>query len=382
MCTLQCPIEDTSAQLSDQPRWFVRHPKLTVFLTVFFFILFLVAIDLILGQLFVKKIPYIRNSFYHHGLATDWSGMLTFGAYIKPFYSNNLALVDRANRIVKPTDKKYRILFVGDSFTEGVGMAFDDTFVGLISKKIDQSKFEILNASVISYSPKLYYLKVKYLLHNVGLRFDELVVCVDISDIQDEIVYESFEPSDSFFGRLVDQLLFFARNNSMIYREITKIQDRLNSRPIGSWQDKLSLGFQGLSQRDDFDTQRPKWTYDEEIWRNWGEKGFRLATDNMDKLLKLCRALGVKMTIAVYPWPSEFLNKNFDSRNVKLWKLYCEKNGINFINLYDSFDWTDKPESIITKYYIPNDMHFNENGHKLLASALLKNLADIYKPQH
>lgn len=319
----------------------------------------------------------MRNSFYHHGLVTNWSGPLAFGNYIKPFYSNNLALRDEINRIVKLKNEKYRIVFIGDSFTEGVGMAFDETFVGLISRKIDQPRFEILNASVISYSPKLYYLRIKYLLENVGLKFNELIVCVDISDIQDEIVYESFQPSDSFCSRLIDQLLFFIRNNSMIYREITEIQNSLNSRPIGSWQDKLEIGFQGLAQRRDFNKERAQWTYDEEIWRNWGEKGFRLATENMDKLLKLCRENGLKMAIAVYPWPSEFINNNFDSRNVKLWKLYSEKNGIDFINLYDSFDWSENPESNVAKYYIPYDMHFNESGNELVAENLFGKLSSI-----
>ncbi|MGO8823210.1 MAG: SGNH/GDSL hydrolase family protein [Desulfomonilaceae bacterium] len=318
----------------------------------------------------------MRNNFYHHGLASNWNGLLAFGDYVKPFYTNNLGFKDRTNRLVKLKDKKYRILFIGDSFTEGVGMAYDETFVGLISERLDQSKFEILNAAVIAYSPKLYYLKIKYLLENVGLRFDELVVCMDISGIQNEIVYESFQPSSSYFSFLFDHFLYFVRNNSAIYKRMTEIQNGLNSRPEGTWQDKLSIGFQGLAQRRDFNEQRPAWTYDEEIWNSWGKKGFLLAKENMDKLCKLCREHRIKLTIVVYPWPSEFIHKNVDSRNVTLWKLYCKKNGINFINLYDSFNWSDKPANIIAQYYIPNDMHFNKNGHQLVAKTLLENLTE------
>ncbi len=370
------------SETNSRKNWFLRNPKTTITLSILFFISFLVSLDLFVGQFFVNKIPYMRNSLYHHGLAPNWNGPLAFGDYIKPFYSNNIALRDKVNRIVKLHDKKYRILFVGDSFTEGVGMAYDETFVGIISKRFDQSRFEILNASVISYSPKLYYLKIKHLIENVGLKFDELVVCVDISDIQDEIVYESFQPSVSHISFFVDHLLFFLRNNSMTYREITKIQDRLNSRPDGSWLDKLSLGFQGLAQREDFDEQRPKWAYDDEIYRIWGERGFRMATKNMDKLVKLCREHRVKITIVVYPWPSEFINKNFDSRNVTLWKLYCERNNIDFINLYNSFDWSDKSENIIAQYYIPKDMHFNKSGHQLVAKTLSAKLTAPNIPEH
>ncbi len=357
--------------------WFVRNPKSTILLAILFFLFFLVSLDLFVGQFFVNRIPYMKNGLFHHGLATNWNGPLAFGDYVKPFYTNNLGLKDRSNRFVKLKDKKCRILFMGDSFTEGVGMAYEETFVGLISERLDQHKFEILNASVVSYSPKLYYLKTKYLLENVGLKFDELIVCFDISDVQDEIVYEHFEPSDSYLSFGLNHLLYFLRNNSIIYKGITKIQDKLNSRPVGSWQDKVSIGFQGLAQRDDFDTQRPMWTYDEEIWRSWGEKGFRLATENMDKLFDLCREHGVKFTIVVYPWPSEFIKKNLDSRNVTLWKRYCKSRGINFINLYESFDWSEKAVNIIAQYYIPHDMHFNKNGHKLVAKTLLENFTSL-----
>jgi hypothetical protein len=334
------------------------------------------AIDLILGQFRVDKIPYIRNCFYHHGIVANWKGMLTWGDYRKPFFSDSLGLVDRTNRIVKLSDKKYRILFIGDSFTEGVAMAYDETFVGLIAKKLDQSKFEVLNASVISYSPKLYYLKVKYLLEKVGLKFNELVVCPDISDIQDEIVYQSFQPSDSIYCRLFSHLLFFLRNNSATFHEINEIQNNINSRSTGYWQNHLYMGWQGLAQRRDFNEERPEWTYDDKIWRKWGEEGFRLATQSMDKLLELCQKNGVKVTIAVYPWPSEFIHKNFESRNVFLWKRYCQEKGVGFINLYDAFDWSDKPKNIIAQYYIPKDVHFNANGQKLVASFLFKNLVE------
>jgi lysophospholipase L1-like esterase len=370
------------AETNKRPNWFERNPKSTIAVTVLFFLFFLLSLDLLIGQFYVDKFPYVRNSFYHHGLTPNWSGLLAFGNYVKPFYSNNLAFKDRTDRRIKLDDARYRILFMGDSFTEGVGMTYEETFVGLISQKLDRSKFDILNAAVVSYSPKLYYLKTKYLIENVGLKLDELVVCIDISDIQDEIVYEHFVPSDSCISFMFDRLLFFIRNNSMVYKGITEIQNQGNAVAGGSWQDKLDIGFQGLAQRPDFNKQRPEWTFDENIWRSWGEKGFHLATKNMDKLLKLCSEHQIKMTIVVYPWPSEFIHKNVDSRNVTLWKSYCKQHDINFINLYDSFDWSDKAADIIAQYYIPKDMHFNKNGHKLVANALLQNLPAPNIPEH
>ncbi|NQV76750.1 MAG: imidazole glycerol phosphate synthase subunit HisH, partial [Lutibacter sp.] len=41
-----------------------------------------------------------------------------------------------------------------------------------------------------------YYYKTKYLIEEVGLDIDDLIVCIDISDIQNELVYQDFEPSE------------------------------------------------------------------------------------------------------------------------------------------------------------------------------------------
>ena len=65
-------------------------------------------------------------------------------------------------------------------------MEYQNTFVGIISEQLSREKIEILNASVISYSPIIYWRKIKYLIDDIGLKFDELVVFIDISDIEDE----------------------------------------------------------------------------------------------------------------------------------------------------------------------------------------------------
>ena len=83
---------------------------------------------------------------------------------------------------------------MGDSHTEGVGVNFDQTFTGQIISKIDTSQTEILNAAVVGYSPRIYYLKTKYLIEDVGLKFDHLFVFFDMSDLQNEIVYKNFQP--------------------------------------------------------------------------------------------------------------------------------------------------------------------------------------------
>ena len=53
--------------------------------------------------------------------------------------------------------KKY--IFLGDSFTEALQVQWEKTFVGIIENKIHN--YQILNLGVTTYSPSIYYLKLK-----------------------------------------------------------------------------------------------------------------------------------------------------------------------------------------------------------------------------
>ena len=61
---------------------------------------------------------------------------------------------------------------IGDSFIEGVGYNYEDTVVGHLDNAFS-NKFEFLNASVVSYSPSIYYTKTAHYIEK-GLKFDYL----------------------------------------------------------------------------------------------------------------------------------------------------------------------------------------------------------------
>jgi hypothetical protein len=87
-------------------------------------------------------------------------------------------------------DTGEKIFFIGDSFTESPGVPYEQSFVGLFAQAFPA--LDVLNAGVSSYAPSVYYEKLKYLL-DAGLKFDEAVVYIDISDIQDEGVFYSYD---------------------------------------------------------------------------------------------------------------------------------------------------------------------------------------------
>ncbi|MDP6947253.1 MAG: hypothetical protein QF464_24105, partial [Myxococcota bacterium] len=107
------------------------------------------------------KVP---SPHYHHDLLPNVDMARTWGELSHPMATNALGFEDRTVREVPMKTDKVRILFIGDSFTEGLGYSFDETFVGRFAAGLDPARYEVLNASASSYSPKLYYHKVRHLI--------------------------------------------------------------------------------------------------------------------------------------------------------------------------------------------------------------------------
>lgn len=372
-----CKDKPSNIPPNQRTNWLERNPIKSIMFIVGFFIILL---DLIFASFF--RTPNIKNTYYHHDLVANYHGVVAWGTKKYIIHTNSLGFKDQAKRVVKFKNDKYRLVFIGDSFTEGVGFPYDETFIGLIDKQLDQSKYEVLNAGVSSYSPKLYCLKIKYLIENVGLQFNELYVFIDISDIQDELEYEHFRPSESYLLDFLNRVNFLVKRYSFIgnvtIREFGKYEHELLIKKITFKSPKkhnnepnTDASRKGYlwKYRNEFMTERGAWTYDERVFNKWGEDGFTLATDNMDKLYKLCKDNNIKLTIAVYLWPSEILNQNITSKNVSLWMAFCKNRGISFINCYPYFFTGGRSDSIIEDYYVKNDVHFNLNGQKLMARA-------------
>jgi hypothetical protein len=129
----------------------------------------------------------IADPVYDHGFAANFDGYDIWGEARYRLITNNFGFKDSAVRDVPLKSSSHRILLIGDSFAEGIGMTFDNSFAGLLERAGHDrvENVEFLNAGVASYSPSIYYKKIKYLLER-GLQFDEVVLLSDSSDVEDE----------------------------------------------------------------------------------------------------------------------------------------------------------------------------------------------------
>jgi len=352
--------------------WFIRNPNIS------FGIIILIAIfviDLISALIFI---PENFNDFrtphpyYHHDLLPNRSDKNVWGDKTFDVYTNSLGFKDKSSREVLMESEKKRYLFIGDSYTEGVGMTWNESFVGIIDGKFPN--IEILNAGVVSYCPKFYYLKTKYLVEKVGLKFDELFVFIDNSDPLNEITYEDFEPQDiNNVDRFIIGLRKYFYNNSYLYYSISNLITSNKRNPVTLRWNPAS----GNSMVDELEQENSEflaatlsWSYTLDYYNKWGKRGLELAKNNMDSLLGLCKKNGIKITVVVYPWPSIIDQRDLHNIQVGFWEKYCQVNSVRFINLYPDFINEKDPTAIIKKYFIPGDVHWNTEGNNLVADKL------------
>lgn len=362
--------------VENKNNWFERNSKKT---TVILVIAVWIILDTTAAMLLPRREIGTPSPYYHHDLKKSFKLDRNIQGRKYTVYSNSLGFIDKSNREVALKSDKYRILFMGDSFTEGSGYPYDQTFVGLLENRIDPSKVELLDAGVRSYSPKLYYLKTEYLLEKLGLKFDYLVVLIDVSDIQDEIAYENYAPGDTSYYLAKSDV--YLKERFLSYRNITenllgeplaKMRQRLfgSDDMIHSWASRRDLWADTL----DYVKERDAWLNDENVYIKWGKRGVELAEKNMDRLHQLCKGHNIPMTIAVYPWPSQVARGELDSKQVSIWKHFAEKRQIDFINCFPYFINQANGADNVRKYFLADDVHWNDQGHILMADILWNGL--------
>jgi hypothetical protein len=283
--------------------------------------------------------------------------------------TNSLGFRDTAVHRVPLSSDKHRILFMGDSFVYGVGLAYDKTFVCLVASELGGKDVEVLNGGVVSYSPAIYFKKTEHLVRDIGLRFDHLVVFLDISDIHDE----------AEFYDTTDERVIWIRGPTPVIREFVFEYTTL-ARNVWEITEEL---YDAIT--DDPDTHRTEedrqyganeyrslWTVDESAYSDYGAVGLEKAKKHMNLLHSLLRRNGIPMTLVVYPWPTQILHEDLDSIQVRVWREWACEHSVDFIDFFPSFIKPGKdPREVIRKYFIPGDIHWNEEGHRLVAARLL-----------
>ncbi|MEO5358081.1 MAG: SGNH/GDSL hydrolase family protein [Nitrospirae bacterium YQR-1] len=331
--------------------------------TIVFTVLILLSACLLAFEAYLRifvPLPYIVESFeYHHDLRKNFNGKVRWGETTYQLRTNSLGFKDRRRKDtdLKNTKARHRILLAGDSFTEGVGVIYEKTFAGLLDNYFSKSDTEVFNSGVQSYSPVLYYYKLKYLMEIQGLKFDEVILFADISDIKDELRYLGFRPSKP---AALQKIVFFLKSDIMVINYLLK--------KYGQIQNKIYC----KQTADNATTAVQKTGNSNPI--NMDIVGLELAKANTWRVIKLCLDNKIKITLVIYPHPIDIINNDYNSAYMQQWKEFSELKNVKLINLYPYFFTGAGAEETIKKYFIKDDLHWNEVGHRFVADLLIKEL--------
>lgn len=324
---------------------------------------------------------------FHHGIKPNAEGVDIYGPHSAKYFSNSLGLRDEKIREVAPVADRPRILFIGDSFTEAGPIPWEKTFVGRVAKALQPQGIEVLNAAVASYCPTTERVKLRQLLGEQGLRVDRVVLCLDISDLKDEFYY--VEGAD---GR-VRQIPYgpFAQQAEKL-RRIDEICDWLETRVeknfviLGAIVRNARLQWRrhasptGVTEHDAI----PDWAYNWPDYRgkheDLVEKGLEKLKAEMTRLAAELKERNTALTLVVYPWPQQVRAGTKPSRAETEWEAWARQSQAQFISLFPVFVNATPAEEIISRYYWENDAHWNEEGHRLVAEALLQSGQGIALP--
>ncbi len=350
---------------------------------IFLTIALLLTTDLILGNFFLNQFdkksnttPYIDHNVYDHTLKKNFKDKIqwTPGEFYNYCTDNNgFRIKCEDNKEISSTTN-FDIAFIGDSFTEGIGVDFEKTFVGIIKEEFKD--LSIANLAVTSYSPSVYYIKLNELIKQ-GYSFKNLFVYVDISDVHDEA--KKYKIKNNKIVRKKNPVVIkFQKKINQYFPVISKFNKKLKNVLIPNLKEKYFGKKTNSCTYLDKCYQKSSWTYNNTAYDEiYIEKGIH----SMEKLYELLKKNNINLSIGIYPWPGQLLYDTEDSKQVKIWKNFCENKCDYFINNFPIFfDLNNKlgSQQVIKKYFINGDVHFNENGNSIIASSLSGVIKKMY----
>jgi hypothetical protein len=342
----------------------------------------------------------IPNAAYDHTLAPNFDGYSIWGEVRYRIFTNSLGFKDAGVRDVPLHPTSRRVILIGDSFTEAVGISFEKSFAGLLYQvgQAHSPKIEYLNAGLGSYSPAVYYRKIKQLLES-GLQFDEVIVFSDISDVYDEAtryfcidddpVYQSYcpvlsnsQPATSVKGEpkgseIPKPRLSFAKTLETSFPLSNKLRliIKLKIRELLSRQRKREL--LKLSSRGEWGVRVgwavPGYNAGNDYAPLGVEGGITRSLKNMQALADLLKSRNIPLSIVVYPWPLLIEREDYDNRQVRIWRDFCLGKCKAFIDLFPAFIAKKKAhDDWYERLFIPGDVHFSVGANELVFGELAK----------
>ena len=349
------------------------------------------------SNLYNNRAHRIKSYYYHHDLRPMASFYDHWGYERYQIFTNDLGFKDKSNRKIK--FKERNILFIGDSFTEGVGIRYEDTYVGIIENKLKKkySDIEVLNAGVQSYSTSIYLSKVHYLLNKKKLPITDLVIMVSGGDIFDD-AFKYLTVDENFIldhedhkNKMVINLINFYKSNTLIYQIISRVtppkvipelikslfNKKNNKLNYNSKENELKkISNQEISQMKFLYHKDYSYLFSDIEFNRWGKKAIDTSINNLKKIIEITNKKNIRLNILYFYEPTIILrNPNTKAINYLLDNFKnLENDNSSFFVINDYYkDYKNKYEIYKNLFFI-KDIHLNKKGNKLVAEEILNKI--------
>ena len=297
------------------------------FLSIIIAVFFILSLDFTLSNTVLSYKNCFKYDEFYYELKKNCIGKYRFKKSfpIVKTITDEMGLRVGENSLPKNKNKKNIFIF-GDSFTYGVGIEYEKTYVGLIEKKF--SNYNVYNFGVGSYSPSVYLYKLKKTLEK-NIVPEKILLFLDLTDLIDEAsrwtydesivnvrlatnyVYKNSKKKEKFTKKnfkLLNNVSSYINYHSRNLREFANI--KLNEKR------KIKTSIQGSFTYKDLNS------LDKRFWKNGVFlKGKNNLKKRLSQISDISKKNNIEFYLIIYPWAEtlEFGQKKFS------WSEMCNK---------------------------------------------------------
>ncbi len=273
----------------------------------------------------------------------------------KYVYRNSHGFRDKEYSYEKP-EKVFRILVLGDSQTFGHGIKkLKDTWPkkleALMNRGFENPRFQIISLSGEGWNADTHL----YELYRNGFKYNPDMILLGF--------YQNDVPSPTFFTCQNEDINFFTQSKSINwFRDNLEIYNFFEFR-INRLMEKLN--------------RKPKFT--DCINKRFESRGWDMEEIYLDTILMSTQIRNIHFMMTTIPLMYK-LESDYPLKKVHLKiKKYCDKKGIECLDLYDKgFKGLKTDQLIVSKA----DRHLNENATEIVAQTLFNRLKTLKKYEY
>jgi len=340
--------------------------------------------------------------------------------FIHEFSTNRMGIRYPEIPISKPSREK-RVLMLGDSYTEGLGVSFEKTFGALLEDKFSSANQSVrfINGGLTGTGP-LEYAKLFYF---VGLKYkpDTVLIILHTNDLSDTLVipkeilrnpkawreisgksHPIKKIVHSLFPRLYTLLKMLkekgGRNRPFNLIERTKKEARergIAQENIDTWISKLPKDLLDAANRREFNPNiltaslidPDRWTKNIDLEGEGVQEGWSAMLEILGSIVQISNEKRIPVGIIFTPSPLHYdaeywafqrelgmmIKSEWAERETVLerkLKRWAESQGLPFLNLAPNFRGLPLPER--KKLYYPIDGHWTPKGHEFVSEIIKK----------